>query len=152
MFNSGKSEYTTRLVNICFSVRSVQGWVVIHSYRNLGPKMSNIAKFQFLLFFFQAKWTDKRLSDFFSPGDPDSYYSYVVGPEILSDIWTPSIQYETIISNQFTLDGGEVSVELPKGQIEYRRSGTFTFSCKIDLHYFPFDEHTCEVSVDNIQY
>ncbi|XP_075244963.1 glycine receptor subunit alpha-2-like [Convolutriloba macropyga] len=95
----------------------------------------------------RAQWTDKRLADTFGLKPDSGYNTYEFGTQVLGSIWTPTIHYDTLISNEFTPDGGEVKLSIPGNNIEYHRSGTFTFSCQINLKYFPFDEHTCKVRV-----
>ena len=63
---------------------------------------------------------------------------------LLEDIWHPNIKFDPLVSVEEPEAGSKVSVS-KDGSVEMSRSGQYTFSCDLNLMYFPFDRHKCVV-------
>ena len=65
--------------------------------------------------------------------------------DTLDDIWHPDINFDPLVS----VVESEASSKMflgRRGEVRMSKFGRYTFSCDMDLLYFPFDRHKCFVS------
>ncbi|XP_075246139.1 glycine receptor subunit alpha-2-like [Convolutriloba macropyga] len=93
-------------------------------------------------------WTDPRLRSFLGIGD-DAFrkMTYIeMEPEVLDKIWSPEIHFSHLVSMEKSLESSKVYLYFTN-EIETYMFGRYTFSCEMDLMFFPFDEQFCLMSI-----
>ncbi|XP_075244959.1 glycine receptor subunit alpha-2-like [Convolutriloba macropyga] len=93
-------------------------------------------------------WRDPRLRSFFGIGDIvyEKARYIEMKPEVLDRIWSPEIHFSPLVSVEESMEGSKVYLH-ENNEIETFMSGRYTFSCKMDLMFFPFDEQFCAISI-----
>jgi len=90
------------------------------------------------LFTINTRWIDPRLQ--FSPGRHNGTLDYVK-----EEIWLPKTYFDNIITLRqelfYTLSSE------PDGSVHLHRRLLADFKCSMDLSRFPYDKHTCAISV-----
>ncbi|XP_074642359.1 glycine receptor subunit alpha-2-like [Tubulanus polymorphus] len=98
-------------------------------------------------FILQQSWVDPRFKYDSKVDSPDHDLEF--GYERFGDIWVPDTHIKNAKSAgtlSVTVPNVRLTIE-PSGQIHYSQRLTARMSCKMDLHFYPFDTQTCGLAL-----
>ena len=98
-----------------------------------------------MVFWLTMDWKDERLA--WNPADYNGINETQVRP---SNIWVPDLQLYNAADDNFRIGGLSeqvMAVLSYDGTISWFPMVLYTFSCRMNLHYFPFDYQTCYIKL-----
>ncbi|CAI9734024.1 acetylcholine receptor subunit beta-type unc-29-like [Octopus vulgaris] len=87
------------------------------------------------------KWQDNNLKW------NDSIFTQIHREAYLSEIWYPNIQICNTVSGDFSFDPFKEVTVKQDGFVHLHIDKIFKIYCRINVKYYPFDVHECDVSV-----
>ena len=98
-----------------------------------------------MVFWLTIHWKDERLA--WNPADYNGINETQVRP---SNIWVPDLQLYNAADDNFRfgdLTQQVMAVLSYDGTVSWFPMVPYTFSCRMNLHYFPFDYQTCYIKL-----
>ncbi|XP_075249919.1 acetylcholine receptor subunit alpha-type des-2-like [Convolutriloba macropyga] len=97
----------------------------------------------------KSRWTDRSLPASLGidviAWKIDEYIQ--LQPSVMDQIWFPKIYFHPLESVEESKENSKLSMD-KNGRVNSDMVGRYTFSCPMDLTFFPYDQHSCVVLME----